>query len=54
MKSNDDQWIADVLTYVRMHLANESGRISSGNVKRVREKYEDREAYWTIKERERE
>lgn len=53
MKSNDDQWIADVLTYVRENFQYKS-RISSSRVKRVREKYANRDRYWTIKELERE
>ncbi|MBU3028471.1 MULTISPECIES: DUF7133 domain-containing protein [Zobellia] len=49
MKGNDDQWIADVLTYVRTEL-NDTNRITERDVKRVREEVKDREAYWTLEE----
>lgn len=52
MKNNDDQWIADVLTYVRENLGDGGRRITPGHVKRLREIYQDREAYWTIPELE--
>lgn len=49
MKSNDDKWIADVLTYVRENYAD-AGRIRDRDVKQVREKYQDRDQYWTLTE----
>jgi mono/diheme cytochrome c family protein len=44
-----DEELADVLSYVREHL-NGSGTIWRGNIRRVREKYKDRTAYWTMEE----
>jgi len=54
MKNNDDQWIADVLTYVREDLGDGGRRITPGHVKGLRELYQDREEYWTIPELEKE
>jgi mono/diheme cytochrome c family protein len=51
MENNDDQWFADVLTYVRMHFG-EADNISENDVKKVREQYKDRNQYWTIEELE--
>lgn len=51
MKSNDDKWISDVLTYVRENFQSKS-RITARKVKQVREKYAKRDRYWTIKELE--
>ncbi len=45
----NDQYIADVLTYVRMHL-NNSGGIWFGRIRGIREKTKDRNKYWTLKE----
>lgn len=54
MKNNDDQWIADVLTYVREDLGGVGGRIAPARVKEVREADKDRDTYWTIPELEKE
>ncbi len=47
----NDQYIADVLTYVRMHL-NDTGGIWFGRIRGVRERTKDRNKYWTLKELE--
>ncbi len=47
----NDQYIADVLTYVRTHLNNEGG-IWFGQIRGIREKSKDRKKYWTLKELE--
>jgi mono/diheme cytochrome c family protein/glucose/arabinose dehydrogenase len=44
-----DEYIADILSYVRGHL-NNSGTVWRGRVRGIREKYKDRNKYWTIKE----
>ena len=54
MKTYDDQWIADVLTYIQQHFGkmNSTSRVRARKVKAVREKYADRDSYWTIEELE--
>jgi mono/diheme cytochrome c family protein/glucose/arabinose dehydrogenase len=47
----NDQYIADVLTYVRTHLNNEGG-IWFGQIRGIREKTKERNKYWTLKELE--
>ena len=47
----NDQYIADVLSYVRTHL-NGSGGVWFGRVRGIREKTKDRTKYWTVKELE--
>jgi mono/diheme cytochrome c family protein/glucose/arabinose dehydrogenase len=49
MKGNDDQWIADVLTYIRKEL-NDSSAVNAKYVKEIRDEVKDREDYWTIEE----
>ncbi|MDX2249129.1 MAG: c-type cytochrome [Bacteroidia bacterium] len=49
MRQNDDQWIADVLNYVRAEFGDK-GTIWFRRVSQMREKYKDREAYWTMPE----
>lgn len=49
MKNQDDQWIADVMTYIRKNFGN-GNEIKARHVKQVREKYGARDAYWTIAE----
>ncbi len=44
-----DEYIADVVSYIRAHLNNES-MVWHGRVKTVREKTEDRKNYWTLEE----
>ena len=50
LKSNDDQWIADVLSYVRA-LNNEDG-VHKRVVGNARKESEGREDYWTLEELE--
>jgi mono/diheme cytochrome c family protein len=47
----NDEYIADVISYVREHL-NNSGTVWRGRVRTTREKYKDRDKYWTLKELE--
>jgi len=47
----NDQYIADVLSYVRTHL-NGSGGIWFGRIRGIREQTKDRTTYWTLKELE--
>ncbi|MDO7172993.1 cytochrome C [Mariniflexile sp. AS56] len=50
LNSNSDEWIADVLTYVRA--MNDVGGVHKRVVRNAREKSKDREDYWTLKELE--
>lgn len=52
MKNNNDAWISDILTYVRAEIGGVEERISPSVVRRTREKYKDRDKYWTIEELE--
>ena len=52
MKNNDDVWISDVLNYVRMDFGGITNRVSQSTVKKIREKFKDRDQSWTIKELE--
>lgn len=47
----NDEYIADVLSYIRAHLNNE-GTVWRGRVRMIREKNADRKNYWTLKELE--
>ncbi len=47
----NDQYIADVLSYIRTHL-NGSGGIWFGRIRGIREQTKDRTTYWTLKELE--
>ncbi len=49
--NENDQYIADVLSYIRTHL-NNSESIWDGRVRGIREKTKDRNTYWTLKELE--
>ncbi|MGJ8739190.1 DUF7133 domain-containing protein, partial [Zobellia laminariae] len=51
MKQQDDDYIASVVTYIRMHLNNEKG-VGGWQVSKVRKEQEGREDYWTIEELE--
>ena len=51
MKTRDDQWLADVMTYVRKEFGTAS-EIKNYHVERIREKYKDQDGYWTINELE--
>lgn len=48
LNSNNDQWIADVLTYVRA--MNDENAVGKRDVRGVRAKTKDREDYWTLEE----
>ncbi|WP_341224505.1 cytochrome C [uncultured Arcticibacterium sp.] len=48
LKSNSDDWIADVLTYVRA--MNNEGGVHKRVVRNARAKTADREDYWTLEE----
>ncbi|MFK5921696.1 MAG: discoidin domain-containing protein [Verrucomicrobiota bacterium] len=50
MKSNGDEWVADVLSYVRNSFGNRYGFISKQDVAKVRNKNKDRLKPWTIEE----
>ena len=47
----NDQYIADVLSYVRAEF-NNSGTIWGGRIRGIRERTKDRNKYWTLKELE--
>jgi hypothetical protein len=48
-----DEELADVVSYVREHL-NGSGTIWRGQVRGLRERYKERNTYWTLAELEKE
>ncbi len=48
MGNNDNAWIASVLSYVR-HL-NDTTLVGNREVRDIREKYKDRDGYWTMPE----
>ena len=48
MKSNDDNWIANVASYIRS--MNDTTTISNRDVRDIREETKDREDYWTLKD----
>lgn len=50
MESNDDQWIADVASYVRNSFGNHASVISSKEVAALREESRGRETSWTVEE----
>ncbi|MHA7942066.1 DUF7133 domain-containing protein [Formosa sp. 3Alg 14/1] len=52
LKDNSDQWIADVLSYVRA--MNDEDNVSRRTVKTARDESADRENYWTLEELENE
>jgi mono/diheme cytochrome c family protein/glucose/arabinose dehydrogenase len=52
MGTNKDQWIADVVSYVRNSFGNSSGMVSVPDVERVRAATSDRKAPWTATELE--
>lgn len=49
MKHQDNEWLASVLTYIRMHL-NDASPVRTPYVNRIRQEYKEREDYWTIEE----
>lgn len=50
MKSQDDQWIADVTSYIRNDFGNSGGFVSKDEVARVRKETKERSKPWTIAE----
>lgn len=50
MKANDDQWIAEVLTYIRTSFGNSASAITKDDVARVRAATKDRMSPYTIAE----
>nr|WP_299381109.1 HEAT repeat domain-containing protein [Allomuricauda sp.] len=48
MGDNDNGWIASVLSYIRT--MNDTTTVNGGEVRDVREKYKDRDTYWTMDE----
>jgi len=50
MKGNDDQWLAEVLTYVRTAFGNSASSITKGEVAKIRESTKDRAAPYTMPE----
>ena len=52
LKSNSDQYIAEVLSYVRA--MNDASSVSRKEVNKARKESEDREDYWTLEELEKE
>ena len=49
-KANDDQWIAETLTYIRNSFGNHATSILPGDVARIRKAVGDRAAPYTLKE----
>ncbi len=52
MATNDDQWIADVTTYIRNSFGNESGLTEPKAVAHLRKEHESRKEPWTQDELE--
>jgi mono/diheme cytochrome c family protein len=50
MKSQDDQWIADIATYLKNEFGNSSGCVEAEEVAAVRAQTKDRTEPWTIKD----
>lgn len=50
MKSNDDQWIADIATYIRNSFGNEGPMITPSHVASIRKQTASRKAPWTQQE----
>ncbi len=50
MASFDDQWLADVLTYIRNSWENEAAVITKEDVAGIRKMTSDRKTPWTLKE----
>ena len=48
MKSQDDQWIADIATYLKNEFGNNSGCVEAAEVAAVRAKTKDRTELWTL------
>jgi mono/diheme cytochrome c family protein/glucose/arabinose dehydrogenase len=48
MKSQDDQWIADIATYLKNEFGNNSGCVEAAEVAAVRAQTKDRTKPWTL------
>jgi len=48
MKSQSDQWIADITTYVKNEFGNNSGYVERSEVAKVRAQTKNKKSYWTI------
>jgi hypothetical protein len=48
MKANDDQWVAEVLTYIRTAFGNSGSAITKDDVARIRAATKDRAAPYTM------
>jgi mono/diheme cytochrome c family protein len=52
MGANNDQWVADVSSYIRNSFGNTAGFVSTGDVARIRAATSTRKAPWTAEELE--
>jgi mono/diheme cytochrome c family protein len=52
MASNDDQWIADITTYIRNSFGNTAPAVAPPFVAELRRKHSDRKEPWTVEELE--
>jgi hypothetical protein len=52
MNSQDDQWVADIATYVRNSFGNKASPITKGFVAAIRKSSGNRTTPWTLKELE--
>lgn len=52
MSTNDDQWLADITTYIRNSFGNKSSITTPRNVATLRKKHSSRKEPWTQKELE--
>ena len=53
MASNDDAWVADVLTFVRNSWGNEASLVSKEEIAKIRSELKRRRMPWTLKQLER-
>ena len=52
METNDDEWIASVLSYVRYAFGDDASTVRDDHVKEVRDMTSGRKKYWTLSELE--
>ena len=50
--SNDDAWIASVISYIRNDMGNKASVVTPGEVKKIRKETGTRTTAWTLKELE--
>ncbi|MGJ8655270.1 MAG: DUF7133 domain-containing protein [Akkermansiaceae bacterium] len=48
MANNDDQWVADVLTYIRNSFGNDAPMIDPATVAKLRKKHASKKTPWTV------